>query len=173
MIELKDICIVLPTHPSGMLYHQLARYVQRFPRVLELQPQEGYQSVPTMRNRVMHEIVLPTKVEWYCFLDNDLRPDQRLDDLFTAPGDIVGAKYVLQNPNAFADPNVVHCGAIRFHRKVIEAMTPPYFQYQFDDRQTKLLACECVGFCRRAVELGFKINRAGFSEHANLRTYCG
>lgn len=177
MIDRKDICIMIPNAPSGMVYPKLAKYVyDRFPRVLEIPPREdgSYDQVPIMRNRAMYEIVLGAMrgVEWFAFLDNDLLPDERLDPLWDAPGDIVGARYVLRNPNAFADPQVVHGGALRFHRKVIEKMQPPFFQYQWDDRMTKMLACECVGFCRRAVELGFTINRAGFSEHKNLRTYC-
>lgn len=160
-----------------MMFPMLAWYIrERFPKILELPPRAdgSYDQVHVMRNKALRDIVLGVakNVEWFAFLDNDLLPDERLDPLWTAPGDIVGAKYVLQNPNSFADPNVVHGGAMRFHRKVVEAMKPPYFNYIYNNDVTELVGCECIGFCRQAVELGFKINRAGFSDHKNLRSYC-
>lgn len=176
MIEKKNICIIIPTAPSGMLAPALGKYIfPRFPVVLEIPAHEGFQSVPIMRNRVMHEIVLGAMkhFEWFCFLDNDLVPSgDQLDPLFEADGDIVGANYTLANPNAFADPRVVHGGAMRFHRKVIEKLKPPYFTYCFNDQHTKMVGCECIGFCLAAHQAGFKIVRAGQTGHRNLRSYC-
>jgi hypothetical protein len=113
-----------------------------------------------------------SQAEWFCFIDNDILPDDRLAPFWEAEGDIVGAKYTLRSETAWNSPNVVHGGLIRIHRKVFEAMPQPWFKYIYNEKYTKLTGCECLFFCRNAMNHGFTINRAGAADHKNLRSYC-
>jgi len=172
-----SLTIIVPTAPSGMMFPTLAFYLKdRAPKanIIIVPPDANgdYDQVPVMRNRIVNETLPWADSEWFVFLDNDLLPDTRLDPFWDAMGDVVGAEYTLKNPAAWSNPNTVHGGAMRIHRRVFAALPQPWFRYVYNEKHTAMTGCECLYFCRNVLNAGFAINRAGFTDHKNLRSYC-
>lgn len=176
VIDPKTTMALIPTAPHGMLHGRLAELLRRhFPHFVEIAPdaQGAYQPVVAMRNQAIRDIVLTNKTfEHFVFFDNDLAPDGRIHAMFEVEADIVGATYALARPESWLRPDDVHCGALMFHRKVVEAMKPPYFQHIYTPDGMELAQCDCGYFRDKAKALGFTIARAGWSDHQNKRTWC-
>lgn len=148
-----------------------------FPRDAVFSPEAGFedQQLVVARNRVIERLVLPAidRFQHFVLFDDDVNPDYRTDLMFTTSGDVVGCSYDTPTPNAWLEPTDVHCSAMRFDRNVVKAMKPPYFKFEYNANMTQCLACECKHFTRQAIELGFRVVRAGYAEHGNKRRWCG
>lgn len=178
VVNPKQVCAIIPTAPSDTVTSALRRYLERhrFGAVMEITPYAdgSYDPVVVMRNKAIRDIVLGSLKTWehFVFFDNDIRPDARLDPMFEVQADVVGATYDLNNPGRWIMPDSVHCGAMRFHRRVIEAMQPPYFMHEYSDDGMEFRKCDCLYFRDKVRAAGFSILRAGWTEHGNAKSWC-
>lgn len=109
----------------------------------------------------------------FVFLDDDLRPDANsMRDFWTAPGDVVGARYTTNMAHAWED-GVIHMACWRTTRHVLDTLLqPPYtlpgdglFQWTYKPGHTALAECLCKTFCRKVAAAGFSIGRGGLAWH--------
>ena len=112
------------------------------------------------------EAALKTRYDKFVFCDSDIRPHMDLlMDFFQSDSDVVGARYEANNVNAWANPEIIHCGFWRTSRKVLEEIGKPYFKWVFNEDQTKVEKCLCTDFCLRATALGFTVSQSGYVMH--------
>lgn len=179
-IDPKSCLVIIPCLPSGVMHESLAEWVYtRFDRsqMLRIRPASdgSYPPVVCMRNIVTRDILTVDRFKGFeniVWFDNDLQPDHRLNPMFEVEADIVGAQYDLGSPNPWLQPDSVHAAAMRFNRKVIEAMTAPYWLHEYSDDGTSVKSCDCGYFIQKAKALGFTVARAGYSAHGHQRSHC-
>lgn len=168
VVDPRDTVIMIPV---GAASPELMKYVyQRFPEE-NVVPVKSSKGLIEMRNSAMYDVVLGAMrhKNHFVWFDDDLFPDYRTDAMFQVQADIVGCRFEARNEGAWQMPDDVHNSAIRFHRRVAEAMAdkPPFYKYEYNMTYTECVKCECRWFRDRARELGFTIARAGYSKHGN------
>lgn len=178
-IEPKSCLVIIPCLPSRMLDADLAKWVYgHFPagNIKFVMPASDgrYPPVVPMRNMVARDVLAGAKdFENIVFFDNDLRPDHRLEPMFQISADVCGAMYATDNPSAWLMPDSIHAAAMRFHRRVLEALQPPFFMHKYDEETgTRMTCCDCGYFVQKAKAAGFSVARAGYSDHGNLKSWC-
>lgn len=175
VIEPESVAVMIPCKESGSLTPALMSYCYaRFP-VKNVIFNTTKCSLLEMRNRAVRDFLNQSifrKYEHFVWFDDDLRPDVRTDDMFRVEADVVGCRFEARSEASWQLPDDVHCSAIRFHRKVVAAMKPPYYQDKYSSEGYSREACECQWFRDRARELGFTIARAGYAGHGNQGRWC-
>lgn len=101
---------------------------------------------------------------WLIMLDDDIVPVDGTEEFIRAQGDIVGARAWSRKGHE-SHPMSFSMAAVKIHRRVIEQIPPPWFQFTFNEDGTRLTQCECAYFWRRASEAGFDVIRAGKVGH--------
>lgn len=175
VIDPKDTCVIVPCKESGSLSPKLVKYLYaRFPDA-NIVFNTSKSSLIEMRNATIRDLPLNIMRRFghFVLFDDDLHPDERADAMFKVEADVVGCRFTARSESAWQMPDDVHNSAIRFSRKVVEAMRPPYYKDEFSDDMTLRTACECRWFRDQAKSLGFSIARAGFAEHGNQGRWHG
>lgn len=125
------------------------------------------------RNLAAHKFLTdPAQHEWMLLVDRDVRPDWRSDFMFNNPTDAVCCQWEDDRP-WYLDRTVFHMSLAMVHRRVLEAMEPPHFQFEYSPEGFQLLSCDCTYFQKKAEALGFKLSNNGWVNHEKKRTWCG
>jgi len=112
------------------------------------------------------KVALASNQNHFVFCDSDIRPDmESMVPFWSATADVVGAKYPTENLHAWDDPAVIHGGMWRTRREVLEALEPPYFEWEFDAEHTHVTKCLCWHFCDKVRAAGFTVAQAGTAKH--------
>jgi len=127
------------------------------------------------------ETVLKNNFKWLLFLDDDvIAPPNVLETLTRHELDIVSGLYYRRNipitpvmmregippsyitdftPGSLIEADLVGCGCLLIHRRVLETVPSPWFEWRLDrkDLPENEKCSEDFAFCRNAKKSGFKI----------------
>jgi len=99
------------------------------------------------------------------FADNDITLSKQTDAFFRPDAEVVGAMFDLPDMATWSDPEVFHFGLVRFHRHVLAAIQPPWFQRVYTPDGAGLVKCGCQYLRDKVKEEGYRIARAGWCRH--------
>jgi hypothetical protein len=116
-------------------------------------------------NSAIKRLALPSEFDHFIFADHDIRPNEKTDAFLQADGELVVCQYNMDNNESWEDPQAMHCGLWRCDRKVLEAIEPPWFQRVLTDDGTDEKSCVCMHFRNKALAAGFRVVRAGWTDH--------
>ena len=157
--------------------------MQQNPRYdVEIRMQSGF-GVELVRNRIVGEF-LRTDREYLLMIDDDMVPPEDLLDMTVHGRDVVGALYYAWDPRkgpfvaaydrgedggygaltpgeverqGLREVALVGGGCLLVHRRVLEALSPPWFRFETDGEGRRILTPEDFFFCRNAVAGGIRV----------------
>ena len=157
--------VVVFTWPDRSVTWELAAWLRMFPpeNVFEWHAKH----LIAARNQAMRRLCIeaPPEITDFVWVDRDMRPDPRSLPVLQAEGDLVGTMYPLANMETWATQDAVHMGLVRFSRKTVEAVAPPWFEFRYSPDGCAVTQCECGYFAEKVRKAGFAVVRAGWSEH--------
>jgi len=160
-----DAAVFISTYPDGMLKPELIGFFAAHGIPLTAIHSYNWRDVNIARNRAIKTLALPSGKTHLIFADNDIVPSQRTDSFFQADADAVGAMFDLPDMASWSDPEMIHFGLVRFHRHVLAAIQPPWFQRVYTPDGAGLVKCGCLYLRDKIKEKGFRIARAGWCGH--------
>lgn len=120
--------------------------------------------VACMRNQAFKWFRDECTQPWLVMCDDDIVPVDGIEEFLHTDGDIVGARALGRGGHESHQASFT-MAAVKVHRRVIEAMQPPWFAFSFSQDGLQLKQCECVYFWRKALDAGFSVVRAGRVGH--------
>jgi len=101
-----------------------------------------------------------------CLLDRDMYPLRETEAILTAPGDLVYCGYTSQKGClAHYGDKDLGAGCMRVSTKVLRAIKPPWFEFEYNKKGTAITLCECRYFLRKAEAAGFQSKMVGVVGH--------
>ncbi len=116
-------------------------------------------------NSAVKHLALPSKCDHFIFADRDIRPTPRTGPFLEAEGELVACEYPLPCNDTWKDPQSLHAGLWRCDRRVLETIEPPWFQRVLSADGTSEKSCVCNYFRNKALAAGFRVVRAGWTDH--------
>lgn len=108
----------------------------------------------------------PMKLGNLCLLDRDKYPVAETEAILKVPGDLVYCGYVNRKRGCFHfGDGDLGAGCMRVSRKVLLAMKPPWFEFEYNDRGTAVTRCECGNFLKKAKAVNFDSKMVGVIGH--------
>ena len=161
--------LVIFAWPDRTYTDEIARWARNFPpENVFLAGKPGGHVVA--RNDAVAELVKPAPKEItdFIFIDRDMRPYPITAHFLAPDADVVGCLYQTEGMMGWAEPDAVHCGLLRFNRRVADTLPLPWFSFTYcpDGRVDR---CECLSFKDRVKAAGFTIARAGWCGHKDWR----
>lgn len=115
----------------------------------------------------------PDHFEWFCFIDNDVRPGPKSLRFFDLDADVICCEVPMRADTAWNWPDAYHEPMWCTSRGVLEAIDPPWFIQFYSDDGTKQDGCICQSFRRKVLTAGFTIAHGGWAEHDQDASWCG
>ncbi len=126
---------------------------------------QAFPSMAVWRNAVVVDF-LQSPYDYLLMLDHDIIPAGDIDVLTSLDAPIVGCKYLNALGHvAHPEDGMLPAGALRVHRSVFEAITPPWFGFDTTPDGGTITMCECGYFCNKAKEAGYYPLSAGIVGH--------
>ena len=147
----------------------LRSWAARFPNRRILNVSDFPDHVAAHRNRVFKWFRDECTAKWLIMMDDDVVPIAATDAFVQAEGDIIGAKAIAKTGSEM-HPHAFSMTAVKVHRRVIEAVTPPWFAFMFTPDGVMQELCECLYFHKKATEAGFRTTQAGAVGHRFMVT---
>lgn len=116
-------------------------------------------------NAAIKELALPSDCDQFIFADRDIRPGKEAEPFLQAEGELVACQYQVRNDESWDDPQAMHCGLWRCTRRVLESIQPPWFQRVLSEDGAGEHRCICLYFRDKALAAGFRVVRAGWTDH--------
>lgn len=113
-------------------------------------------------------IALRTRNPRFLFCDNDIKPHpDTTAPLLSLMADVVSCQYRGEPSleETWDVTDAFHCGLWACRRKVLETISPPWFEWSDTANGTAITECLCKGFRAKVLEAGFSIQWGGFAEH--------
>lgn len=151
--------------PDGLVHPRLIEFLHRCGFTDDRIAITNIRHVVCAYNRTVRDIALPSRFDWFVFADRDLVPVSHTDRWLDAEADVVCCEYPLANRAGWAHPQAFHTGLWRCHRRVLEAIAPPWFGRGFSPDGCEMRKCVCDHFRDKALAAGFAIARAGWADH--------
>lgn len=107
----------------------------------------------------------------FVFIDPDTTWTHESTAFWDSDADVVCCEADMQDASAWNSPIAFHDSLWRVKRKVIEALTPPYFYFQFNGKGTRQWKCICRSFADAARAKGFSVERSGKCGHDHDKTW--
>lgn len=107
----------------------------------------------------------------FVFVDQDTIWTPQSNAFWDSDADVVCCEADMQDADAWEGEFAFHDSLWRVKRRVIEAMQPPYFYFQFNGKGTRQSKCICRSFSDQARALGFSVERSGKCGHAHDETW--
>lgn len=107
----------------------------------------------------------------FVFVDPDTIYTQESEAFWGADADVVCCQAAMQDPRAWDGKLAFHDSFWRVKRRVLEAMQPPYFRFQYNGKGTRELCCICSSFSDAARKLGFSVATAGKCGHEQNQSW--
>lgn len=115
----------------------------------------------------------PPEFEWFVFLDRDVRPNEHTKAFLELDTDVKCCQVEMYSKQAWSSPTAFHEAIWCTHKKVLEAIEPPWFEHRYNDSKTEAIGCICQSFRDKALEAGFTISHGGWAEHDKDGSWCG
>jgi len=161
--------LIIFAWPDRTYTDEIARWSRNFPpeNVL-LAGRDGGHAFA--RNAAVEELVKPAPkdITDFIFIDRDMRPGDATVPFLGPDADVVGCLYPVGNMAGWAEPDALHCGLLRFSRKVVDQLPLPWFAFEYDD-VGRVVKCECETFRNKVKAAGLSIARAGWCGHKDWR----
>jgi len=97
-------------------------------------------------------------------MDDDVVPVPETDAFVEAEGDVIGTR-AWANTGDEMHPHDFSMTSLKVHRRVVEAIQPPWFAFTFSDDGAALDQCECLYFAEQVRKAGFTIEKVGAVGH--------
>lgn len=107
----------------------------------------------------------------FVFVDQDTVFTTGTPAFWDSDADVVCCQADMQDPEAWLGEKAFHDSLWRVKRHVLEAMRPPYFEFQFNGKGTRQRKCICRSFSDAARKLGFTVERSGTCGHEHDKTW--
>ncbi len=124
------------------------------------------------RNTAIVRALESTHYDWFCFIDNDVRPDIRSVRFLRLDADVISCQVPMRTDTAWSWPNSFHEAMWATSRRVLEAIEPPWFLQRYNSNGTKMDGCICKSFQTKVLEAGFQIAHGGWAEHDQDGSWC-
>ena len=171
MILPDDYLVIVHDAPAEMSSRDLALWlheIRAFDRVLFVNADERDEAI---QHNYGVGVALSTEYDKFLFIESDMRPTVESLILFWASdADVVGADYETECLDPDGSP--MHVGFYRTRREVLERIrteNPPCFRWPSNAQHTQTVGCLCGTFCRKVLEHGYTIEKAGFVGHTPKR----
>lgn len=142
----------------------LRSWAGRFPHRTILNVSSFPDHVACHRNRVFKWFLENSDLPYLICMDDDVVPVAQTDAFVDAQGDVIGTR-AWANTGREMHPHEFSMTALKVHRRVIEAIKPPWFAFTFTDDGAAQVQCECLYFHEKVQEAGFAINIVGAVGH--------
>ena len=131
-------------------------------RVLEVSDFRDH--VACHRNQVFQWFLDSCRLPWLVLVDDDVVPVPETEELLRSPADFAGAR-AWGRMGAPLHPETFSMSAVKVHRRVIQAIAPPWFAFTFSPDGQRQEQCECLYFQRKVQAAGFQCVQAGTIGH--------
>ena len=118
----------------------------------------------SMRNHAFKWFRDECTEEWLIMVDDDMVPLPETEALLEAKGDIVGARAAARSGHE-SHQGSLSMGCVKVHRRVVEGIAPPWFEFAYTADGAEVASCECLYFWRKALDAGFTIVKSGVIGH--------
>jgi hypothetical protein len=132
--------------------------------------------IPTYRNRVVRDIVLPAAdaCDWALFVDNDVTITHPGMERFLAlEADVASARCRMRRDLIWCRPDAFHCTLWFARIEVFQRIDPPWFRFVYSDDGCEMLGCECRYFRDKVQAAGYHVAHGGWCGHACEAKWCG
>ena len=121
------------------------------------------------RNIAIRDQVLPFLdcFDHFIFIDHDMRPGDHTKFFLECEADVVGCRYELSHPGAFAQPDSFHDAFFKTTSEVWRKLKDqwPWYEFGYSADGCELLKCSCVCLREKIQAAGFEIRQAGWAHH--------
>ena len=147
--------------------HSLNLALERWVNALHIYPSIicDKHNVVAARNSAVDDF-LRSGATHLVFMDNSIWPDKAARALLDGDDPAVYLGYCTSDGNTGHVGNEnFGCSCCRIARECFEAISPPYFEYELDEKNINVLKCECQTFRDKIVAAGFETKMLGTVAH--------
>jgi hypothetical protein len=168
--NLDDTLAIIAAHPVGHCTPHLINWL----RDIGIPPQRMIVHWNKRRDMIseynwgIKHIALKSKFNHFIFCDNDLKPNLKITQPFLdLEEDLTCVEYPCQgeHKSAWTTHTAFHTGIFKCRRRVLERIARPWFEYEAIDDGCNFRKCLCLKFAQKAMQMGFTIAHAGWSDH--------
>jgi len=134
----------------------------------------NFLDIPTYRNRVIRDIVIPSELEWALFIDNDVTiTHPGMENFLAINADVASARCRMRRDLIWIRPDAFHCTLWYARTEVFRKLTPPWFKFTYSEDGCEMTGCECQYFRDRVVAAGYTVVNGGWCGHSCEAKWCG
>jgi hypothetical protein len=144
----------------------LAQWVKEFPHHVIGHAPNGLRDFLSLWRNQMVKGFLCSPAKWLVMLDDDMLPVDDTMAFIESEEPICGPAYIAKGGHqAHGSEGVVGLGAVKVAREVFLKVPPPWFSVGVSPDGSELTECECIWFCRKAWEVGYRPKTIGRIGH--------
>lgn len=122
--------------------------------------------VAAHRNRVFAWFRDKCDRPWLLTMDDDVVPVPETDEVLRSEADVAAARgWGRTGAEMHPGPQEFSMACVKVHRRVVEGLQPPWFQFVFTPDGVRQEMCECQYFAKKVREAGFRIEKVGKIGH--------
>lgn len=126
------------------------------------------------KNQILEFCLEHDSAKWateFVFIDPDIIYTRDSVQFWDSEADVVCCEAEMRCEGAWDGELAFHDSFWRVKRRVLEAMQPPYFRFQYNGKGTREMYCICRSFSDAARKLGFSVERAGKCGHEQQQSW--
>jgi len=167
---------IVHSYPDGFMQSELARWLMslgvpqnqwRIWRGEDRNNQCSYNAAMKWLLHSQHEY------DQFVLCDCDIRPhESKMAEFWSSEADLVGVRYPTECEGAFDHPDSIHTALWRTTRQTMQAVEDEFgtwFEWEYDDQQTRTINCLCQSLVKKAKKLGLTVQQAGYAMHVPRR----
>lgn len=183
MIDLSRTVVVFNTFPKPTINYENYTYLEWLYKQQDIhKPHIVVANHPSCtlleaRNRTIKDMVMAIigKFDWFVFIDSDITLRRGLTEPFfdEVEADVVGCNHPISSPTAWIYPDQFHMGIVRFKGQVFSSIDPPWFEFKYNEDNTRMILCDCSYLRQKVLDAGFTITRQGYADHDSGKQWHG
>lgn len=126
----------------------------------------GLDLLAVWRNCIAQWFLEETDKPWLLMLDDDIIPQESMTELLDSQADVAACHFFARGGGeGHEDDGIVSMASLKVSRRALERIKRPWFRFEFNVNQTRLIGCECNWFCKQAQAAGFHPVKVGLVAH--------